>query len=158
MLKIDHQKFKLSESVRMIKSIAFVTVCALALLITVSATNMNKQKARIGEQAVKLMYQFIDLQQLQLNMIDLKSITTKPVFNQLTIDNEDRTLYTYMKFKGTTTSVDIKKATSTYVIYSIVNDNVDETRRFIFMFDCNHSGKISYVREAEIYDFSTFSD
>lgn len=63
-----------------------------------------------------------------------------------------------MKFKGITTSVDIKKATSTYVIYSLVNDNVDETRRFIFMFDCNRSGKISYVREAEIYDFSTFSD
>lgn len=158
MFKTGHHKFKLSESIRIIKSIVFVTVCALALLITVSTANMNKQKAQIGEQAVKLMYQFVDLQQLQLNMIDLKSITTEPVFNQLTIDNEDRTLYTYMKFKGITTSVNIKKATSTYIIYSIVNDNVDETRRFVFMFDCNRSGKISYVREAEIHDFSTFSD
>ena len=120
MFKTGHHKFKLSESIRMIKSIVFVTVCALALLITVSTANMNKQKAQIGEQAVKLMYQFVDLQQLQLNMIDLKSITTEPVFNQLTIDNEDRTLYTYMKFKGITTSVNIKKATSTYIIYSIV--------------------------------------
>ena len=94
MFKTGHHKFKLSESIRMIKSIVFVTVCALALLITVSTANMNKQKAQIGEQAVKLMYQFVDLQQLQLNMIDLKSITTEPVFNQLTIDNEDRTLYT----------------------------------------------------------------
>lgn len=145
-----------SEFLKMLKSIALVTICILALLATVSAANINKQRQKAGEQAVKLMYQFVDLQQLQLNMIDLKAITTKPVFNQLTIDNEDRSMYTYMKFKGTKTSVKITKATSTYVLYSIENDNIDSDRKFIFMFDCDKTGKISYVREAEINDFVSY--
>ena len=145
-----------SEFLKMLKSIVLVTICILALLVTFSAANINKQRQKAGEQAVKLMYQFVDLQQLQLNMIDLKSITTKPVFNQLTIDNENRSMYTYMKFKGTKTSVKITKATSTYVLYSIENDNIDSDRKFIFMFDCDKTGKISYVREAEINDFVSY--
>lgn len=157
---LEWRKFKMnknrSEFLKMLKSIALVTICILALLATVSAANINKQRQKAGEQAVKLMYQFVDLQQLQLNMIDLKAITTKPVFNQLTIDNEDRSMYTYMKFKGTKTSVKITKATSTYVLYSIENDNIDSDRKFIFMFDCDKTGKISYVREAEINDFVSY--
>lgn len=145
-----------TEFFQMLKWIFLVAVCMLAILVTISSANINKQRQKIGEQAVKLMYQFVDLQQLQLNMIDLKSITTEPVFNQLTIDNEDRSMYTYMKFQGDKTSVKIKKATSTYIVYSISNENIDADRKFIFMFGCNSSGKISYVREAEISDFVSY--
>lgn len=139
--------------------LVLITLCvALATLFVVKELTLQKQKRELGEQAVRLMYQFVEVEQLQFNMIDLQSITTEAVFNQLTIDSEDRALYTYVKFLGLTTSVEIIKSTSSYVLYSINNDNIDSERRFIFMFDCDSSGKISYVREAEIYDFVTFSD
>lgn len=133
-------------------AISFI-VLSLSKLVT-----LNTQKKELGIQAVQKMYQFTDLQQLKLNMIDLKAITTEPVFNQLTVDNEDRALYTYLKFKGDVTNVNVIKATSSYVLYSIDNQNITDSRRFIFMFDCDSSGKISYAREAEIYDFVSYAD
>lgn len=136
-----------------------ISLCGtLLLLYSVRNLTLEKQHQKLGEQAVKLMYQFTETQQLALNMVDLKAITTEPVFNQLTIDNENRSLLTYVKFKGETTSVNIIKSGPDYVLYSLKNDNIAEDRRFIFMFDCNKSGKISYVREAEINDFVTYLD
>lgn len=141
-----------------LKWVVLTFVISLAALYIIQSATIQQQRRELGEQAVRLMYQFTEIEQLQFNMIDLKEITTDPVFNQLTIDNEDRTLYTYVKFLGNPTSVNIIKSTSTYVLYSISNTNIDEERRFIFMFDCDNSGKISYVREAEIYDFNTYAD
>lgn len=149
---------KTREMLKSLKWVAITVVSLFTVIVLSKSLTLDKQKKELGISAVKYMYEFTELQQLQLNMVDLKSITTKPVFNQLTIDNEDRSLYTYVKFKGETTSVDVKKATSNYVIYSIVNDNVNSERRFIFMFDTDTSGKISWVREAELYDFVTYSD
>lgn len=136
-----------------------ISLCGtLLLLYSVRNLTLEKQHQKLGEQAVKLMYQFTETQQLALNMVDLKAITTEPVFNQLTIDNENRSLLTYVKFNGETTSVNIIKSGPDYVLYSLKNDNIAEDRRFIFMFDCNKSGKISYVREAEVNDFVTYLD
>ena len=132
-----------------------ITFC---FLYAYKLVTTDKMKMKLGITAVQDMYQFMDTAQLKVNMIDLQAITTEPVYNQLTIDNENRTLYTYVKFRGDPTSVNIIKSTADYVIYSIDNDSIDEDRRFVFMFDCDSSGKISHVREAELYDFTSYYD
>lgn len=155
-LKITDEKVK--ETLTSVKWVAVALLITLAILFLSETFTMQKQKKELGIKAVKCMYEFTEVGQLQFNMFDLQKITTEPVFNQLTIDNENRALFTYVKFKCDRTSVNVIKATSSYVLYSLKNDNVDSERKFIFMFDCDKTGKISYVREAEINDFITYAD
>ena len=158
--KIDEDQEK-EKTVRVPKSLRWFVVCFVVTLfcgLYAKECSINELKTKLGIEAVKCLYQFTDSAQLQMNMIDLKAITTDAVYNQLTIDNEKRSLYTYVKFYDDITSVKIIKATPNYVLYGVQNDNVEQERRFIFMFDCNSAGKIVYVREAEIYDFTSYYD
>ena len=53
-----------------------------------------RRSSEIGVQAVKLLYQFYDLEELDSNMTELKKITSGAVYDELTIDNEERLLNT----------------------------------------------------------------
>lgn len=129
--------------------LSFLVSCFTFTLIN----NSSKNQKDIGVKAVTYLYQFNQVEDLDNNMEKLKTITTDEVFNQLTVDNEERTLNTYLKFKGKSTDVEIIKSTETYVLYSLDTEYVDSNRVFIFMFDVNNEGKLSYVRECECLDF-----
>lgn len=118
-------------------------------------TSIYRNAAHIGEQAVKLLYDYGTIEQLDYQMVGLKEITTEPVFNQLTIDNEARTLNTYLKFKKNAVTVNVFKSTESYIMYSLVTKEISPDRKFIFMFELNENGKISWVREVEAIDFVT---
>ena len=130
-------------------------ICIYVFCIGLCLHSMLKQKRDrlLGEQAVYTLYQFSDANELNNNMASLESITTKAVFSQLTIDNSERTLNTYLKFKNTTTSVSIIRSTSQYVLYHVNNESIDPDRVFVFFFNVNSKGRISYVREMEGIDF-----
>jgi hypothetical protein len=123
---------------------------ALVLLKTLT---YNGAKAKLGVNAVKMLYQFRNVDALEYQQESLKSITTEDVYNQLTVDNDQRMLNTYLKFNEDASSVNVEKSTDSYVIYSLDCDSIDESRKFVFLFDVNSSGKISYVRECELIDF-----
>lgn len=128
-----------------------VAVCALVYLVKLST--ISDAKSALGEKAVHCLYSFGTLEQLDSQMSVLKSITTEDVFNQLTIDNEERALSTYLKFKGCAVSANIVKSTSSYVMYTLNSAYVSPDRHFIFMFDVDNAGRISFVREVESIDF-----
>lgn len=144
---------------KLIKFIIKILLPILVLSFIVSSftftliNNSSKNQKDIGVKAVTYLYQFNQVEDLDNNMEKLKTITTDEVFNQLTVDNEERTLNTYLKFKGKSTDVEIIKSTETYVLYSLDTEYVDSNRVFIFMFDVNNEGKLSYVRECECLDF-----
>lgn len=144
---------------KLIKFIIKILLSILVLSFIVSSftftliNNSSKNQKDIGVKAVTYLYQFNQVEDLDNNMEKLKTITTDEVFNQLTVDNEERTLNTYLKFKGKSTDVEIIKSTETYVLYSLDTEYVDSNRVFIFMFDVNNEGKLSYVRECECLDF-----
>lgn len=127
----------------------------LALLYSKSL-HLNKDKAKIGENAVLALYNFGTVEQLNQQMKDLKSICSEGVFNQLTIDNEDRTLNTYLKFKNKATEVNIIKSTESYVLYTLNNDYISADRKFVFLFEINQNGVIDWVREEEAIDFINY--
>lgn len=154
----DKKRMQIMSNLWVVKSVCLTFVITFIIIVVTRVFTFDRQKEKLGRHAVELLYQFVEIQQLQMNMIDLQEITTEPVFNQLTIDSEDRSLYTYVQFHGNPTTVHVVKSTPSYVIYWIENSEIDEDRRFIFMFDCNSTGKISWVREAEINDFVTYSD
>lgn len=111
------------------------------------------QKADTGVKVVKLMYDFETAYELNDQMVDLKKLTTKDVYNSLTIDNADRTLNTYLKFKNKPVEVEIIKSTNSYVLYRLNTEVITTNRKFMFVFDTDWLGRINYVREMEVIDF-----
>ena len=123
------------------------------LAITFNVKRIEAKRTSIAIEAVQDLYQFSKVEDLDKNMVKLKDFTTQSVYNQLTVDYEERTLNTYLKFKGAPTTVNVVKATSSYILYTLTNENIDKDRVFIFMYDFNSKGQISKVRESECLDF-----
>ena len=117
------------------------------------SSSIEAKRTQTAIEVVQDLYQFSKVEDLDKNMLKIRNLTTQSVYNQLTVDNEERTLNTYLKFKGDATSVNVVKATSSYILYTLTNKNIDKDRVFIFMYDCNSKGKLSNVRESECLDF-----
>ena len=131
-----------------------IFIITVVLLRKLNLNHIYETKRQLGENAILAMYDYNNVEQLDAQMTVLRAMTTEEVFNQLSIDNKVRTLRVYYKFKQDSVHVNIIKSTDSYVLYSLINENIDEDRIFIFMFDtCN--GKISYAREEECIDFVT---
>ena len=145
-------RFKWFKGAFILFAVAFAVIVPISIYARVQRVAEDRVAA-LGEEAVKLLYDFGTVEQLDYQMNDLKKITTDAVFNQLTIDNEERTLNTYLKFKNKAVTVKVVKSTSDYVLYRLETENISEDRLFAFFFDVDDSGKISYVREVEAIDF-----
>lgn len=145
-------RFKWFKGAFILFAVAFAVIVPISIYARVQSVAEGRVAA-LGEEAVKLLYDFGTVEQLDYQMNDLKKITTDAVFNQLTIDNEERTLNTYLKFKNKAVTVKVVKSTSDYVLYRLETENISEDRLFAFFFDVDDSGKISYVREVEAIDF-----
>ena len=145
-------RFKWFKGAFILFAVAFAVIVPISIYARVQSVAEDRVAA-LGEEAVKLLYDFGTVEQLDYQMNDLKKITTDAVFNQLAIDNEERTLNTYLKFKNKAVTVKVVKSTSDYVLYRLETENISEDRLFAFFFDVDDSGKISYVREVEAIDF-----
>lgn len=150
-------KSSIKDKVQKIVPYLFFIVIFVITVIVLRALNLNhiyETKRQLGENAVLAMYDYNNAEQLDAQMTLLRAMTTEDVFKQLTIDNKVRTLRVYYKFKQDSVHVNVIKSTDKYVLYSLDNENIDEDRIFIFIFDID-GGKISYVREEECIDFVT---
>lgn len=127
------------------------------IYIVIRDSKQGQPISTLGVQAVMAMYDFGDLNELDDNMDVLRELTTTEVYNMLTLDRTDRALNVYLKFKNKPTRVLVEESTDSYVIYSLKTDSISATRKFAFFFRVGDSGKIEYVREAEVVDFSTNS-
>lgn len=130
-----------------------LTVSATTFILTGTESQIRKEHERIGLEVVKALYDFKDAYQLDSNMVTVKELTIEPVFNDLTIDNEQRTLTTYLKFNNKACTVKIIDNTDTYVMYSLENENIDKDRIFIFFFKVDEDGKINWYKEVEGIEF-----
>lgn len=135
--------------------VAVIAASVLIGLIAYSRHLTDKKIAELGENAVKLLYDYGTVEQLDFQMSGLKEITTEEVFNQLTIDNEERTLNTYLKFKQDAVTVNVIRSTDKYVMYHLQTNNVSANRIFVFFFTVNDKGLIDWVQEVEAVDFIT---
>ena len=78
--------------------------CVVLIFITVFIQRqynktLESNKSALGEQLVKALYDYDSVYELDAQMTIVKSICSEAVYNDLTIDNEQRTLTTYLKFK-----------------------------------------------------------
>ena len=132
--------------------VAVVAVWVVLLWLKDRLEFSQESNERLGLVAVNSLYSFEDLAQLDRQMVTLKEVTSEEVFNQLTLDYEERSLGTYLKFKGKPTHVKIIRSTEKYVLYSLDNENIAGNRVFLFTFEVEN-GKITEVWEAECYGF-----
>lgn len=132
-----------------------IVLVIYVIWVFVNAFMHKSDYGEIGERAVHLLYEYGTPEQLDAQMAELKSMCSEGVFIQLTIDNEKRTLNTYLKFKQDPTSVNILESTSSYVVYSINNKNIDASRKFIFRYKVDNN-KLVEVKEAELIEFADY--
>ena len=139
--------------IKLIAIIMCIVLVVCSFLFFYRKYYSDSLKTQLGTKAVMLLYNFHDLYELSDNMTELKSITTEDVYNDISFDTEERTLNTYLKFKGNSTAVNVLEAKPNYILYTLTSDSIDANRKFIFLFSVNSKGKISYVREMECIDF-----
>ena len=126
-------KFSIVIAIIIIVMVSMVSCFA----VTLNIKRIEAKRTQTAIEVVQDLYQFSKVEDLDKNMLKIRNLTTQSVYNQLTVDNEERTL----------------KATSSYILYTLKNKNIDKDRVFIFMYDCNSKGKLSNVRESECLDF-----
>lgn len=130
-----------------------ISLYLIFVLFFVCGITVDKHLARLrAEEAVRLMYDFVSPEELAGNMERLSKICSKDVYEKLTIDNEDKTLQTYLKFKNKPVSVKILECTNNYVLYSLETEYISAEREFIFTYKC-HFGKIVDANEMECISF-----
>ncbi len=116
-------------------------------------TGNKVNKTELGEELVMAMYNFETPYQLDSQMLIIQTLTTADVFNDLTIDNEQRTITTYLKFKDCGVKAEIISSGEDYVYYKLDAEVIEENRTFIMFFRVNEDGLIDWVKEAECIEF-----
>ena len=141
--------------------IVLSSICFLAILVFVLMTITRLEiisNGRVGSEAVKLLYNFDNINELEDNLVGLKSMMTVRCYYSTTVVNSDKSLNTYLKLKKAKTTVKIIESKPGFVLYSLDNPNITSSRLFIFSYKLNLFGKIEEVREFEAIDFYSTSD
>lgn len=140
-----------------IRSIIISAVLVLSVGFTLfSGFNYLREKEgiRTAEQAVMLMYNFESFTDLyEKQMSELKELVTDEVYQNITVENIDRALTTYLKFRQNPSKVTILEKTSDHIIYTIASDSLTSGRKFVMYYDTNIFGRINKMEEAELRDF-----
>ena len=109
--------------------VVVVAVCFDFFYVSLHS-NSKGVKEKVGKEVVKLLYDFASMEQLEGQQLQLKSKVTEDVFNQLTVDNDDR-----------------------YLVYRLDCVALESSRVFLFAYNVNSLGKIDRVYEAELIGF-----
>ena len=149
----------------------FIVILAVSGLGYLCITKVLKSdKDSIGVQAVKLLYDFESLDQLNQQMQSLEDICTPDVYTQLSATNQEKALNVYLKFKlseavknskledtyynpSVRILEEITSSEGGYVLYTIDTPALSEGRLFIFSYKLDEHNKLSSVHEMEGIDF-----
>lgn len=111
----------------------------------------------IGIQAVKDLYEFEEISDLNEGDKNLKELVNDDVYKQLTVTDAYRALNTYLKIKDNPCKVVVLDKLETkeggYVKYSLDTISISSTRIFMFTYKLE-KGKIIEVKEMECIPFS----
>lgn len=163
-LSVKGDKRKIFTAVKILSIIVTVVITFGAYVLAIAflqgksldsviADSSSGTKADLGVELVKAMYDFENPYELDKNMLVVQKLVTEDVFSDLTIDNEQRTLSTYFKFKDASVHVNVLKSTDSYVLYSLDSEAISADRKFILIFSVNEEGVINEVKEMECYEY-----
>lgn len=124
-----------------------------AILFVIARGMRDSMAEKAAKDVINDLYSFDSVDSMEINESDLRGRVTTQVFNQLTVDNDERRMNTYLKFRAESSKVKFIKVTDQYVVYSLDCAYIDSSRKFIFIYSIDRSGLISSVYEAELNPF-----
>lgn len=127
--------------------------CVLVFGLMLSNKYELFSQGKVGIEAVELLYDFNNINELANNLKDLKKMMTTKCYYKTTVLNSEKSLNTYLKFKKKSTKVNIIDSKPGFVLYSLDNEYITDSRIFIFSYRLNLFGDICEVREFEAIDF-----
>jgi len=142
--------------VTLMRIIVFIAALFAIALYFLNAYSITLRK-NLGVEAVTLMYNFDSLEEVKENQKRLAQIMDNDTYKGLTIDNENRQLYTYVRYYGDRSIINIVEATDRYVLYRIESEQVEADRLFIMLFEVE-GGRISKIKECECFGFIEDTD
>ena len=149
--KFSIKKFFSTTSLKILAS--SLAGCVLIFSLMLSNKLELFSEGKVGKEAVMLLYNFNNINELANNLKDLKGMMTTKCYYKTTVLNSDKSLNTYLKFQKKSTKVNIIESKPGFVLYSLTNENITESRLFIFSYKLNLFGDICEVREFEAIDF-----
>ena len=139
--------------------LVMVIVTVVVILVAVGGMNNRFERDQIraiqlGESVVFALYEYKSLEEFDTNIDVFEGLVTDEVFRRMTANNTDRVLSVYLKFRSLPVLVNIIESTPSYVVYSLVSEAIEPERLFVLVFEVTE-GKISAIREAELFPFVT---
>ena len=112
-----------------------VGLVILGVLVSFSIRKEIFSNGRTGEKAVKLLYEFNNVKDLEENLVGLRSMMTERCYYKTTVLNSSKSLNTYLKLKQQRTVVNILEKKPGFILYSLDNPNLSDNRLFIFSYE-----------------------
>jgi hypothetical protein len=131
--------------------VLFFGIVLSVLVGIASVVGYNRYVVNKGKQCVYYMYRYNSVDELTANMRGLSKIVSTSIYDQITVDDPNRSLYTYFKFKLDPVDVIIMDSRPGYIEYAISNINIDSTRRFALLYRIRMDKIVSF-REIELVE------
>ena len=130
-----------------------LTTLAITLLLSVvlvKTAQDGERKSDIGCRVVRLMYSFDSPAELVEGQVTLQELLTPSEFERLCIDDRLRAVNAYYKFGYSASRVEIVDFADGWVMYRLVNDNIDHYQLWLFMYDLNEDGLLCNIKEYKL--------
>lgn len=133
-----------------------IAVMLNALLLVGSLTLGSSDTLDVGVYTVKLMYDFETPRELVQNQALLQEVLCSEEFERLQLDEPNRTVNAYYKFKYSKSQVIVEDSSPGFVLYRLLNDNIDYNTLWVFRYSVNSDGKLCDISEYQFYgDYSS---
>lgn len=130
--------------------LSVLVVLYLGLCATVIVFSYVSEDVNLGVRVVKWMYEFSTPAELASNQVYVRNALTEEEWERLQLDDTLRTVNAYYKFGYSRSKVHILSYGDGYVIYSIVNDNIDSSDWWVFQYDLTEEGLMDNIKEYHV--------
>lgn len=111
--------------------------------------HFNTNEYDVGEDVLRLMYEFDSFEELPGNYSRLRNICTPEVWDEISIEGDSRVISSYYKFQTSSSKVEIIERHEGMIVYRLINDYILPTRRFVFYYETS-GGILISIREYEL--------
>lgn len=112
-------------------------------------STMQGKGNSLGQQAVHILYDFDDLDELNENIVVLEYILDESMWDSFTLNSESRVISAYNKFQKQPVRADILSDNGETIIYKVRNDYIADDRRFVFNYEVKNN-KLVDIEEYEL--------
>ena len=138
------------------KTEVILTIIAVALLTALmleSDASKGRVSSDIGCRVVRFMYDFESPAELVEKQNILQDFLVPEEFERLCADDPMRMVNAYYKFGYSASQVIIEDFADGWVMYRLINENIDPNQLWVFLYDLAEDGRLCNIREytAEYY-------